>query len=1020
MKKMNWSTEQEKAIKHDLGNALVSASAGSGKTAVLTERVFQIIKKGTKLNEILVLTFTNNAAQEMRDRIRDKLLTDGLDKLASSIDAVNIQTYDAFALSIVKKYRNFIDVPSSIKIIDNSIMELELNRQLSNLLKEKYLSEEKDVKDLIYRYCLKDDNLIKNTILDIYHKASSKVDSEAYLSSLLSEYFDESFIHKNIQSIADSFNKFLTNALTVIKGISSSEFADLYLDFFAPYDHLTSFDDISQAINNEENRSKNFPKMLAKYGLDEAEKVSINEIKETFNDFRSNYFNFKSEQEIVNHMLSTKGFATTLVNLAKELYSRMESFKHKFNSYTFSDIFKMANKIVKIPEVHDKFHSQYKYIMIDEYQDTSDVQEDFINSFANNNVYVVGDVKQSIYGFRNANCDIFLQKFNDYRKGNGGTLYDLPANYRSRGEVISYVNALFSNVMTKENTALDYANEHHMNYGSKDYENAKGENKYDAEALVYEKDKYKNMLKDEMEARCVALDIIKRCNEHEKVANKDKNAIRDINYGDFAILSFSKRSFELYQRIFNEYNIPLYPTFDKVLKDRDLSLVFESIIKAISLYQQNDYGKKFAWAYCSILRSFLFNINDEEIDKIFRTSNFTEYPLFDILRTLSKKSEELSLSNLTLEVYKEFNFYDKIITLGDISENTELMNNLYSIASQMEEMNYTIDDFVSYFEDLDEYEIEPAYSGSKSSIDSVKLMSIHASKGLQFKYVYYVGLTKKFNYSEDKSAIMLTNEFGLLLPNQTQRIYDNIFKRIAKKRAKAELYKEQLRVFYVALTRAEEKIILVYPLSEKNPGSFEKCNSYFKFISYGEVKIDETVIDLNEKPILGDSINSDRDIDINLHLPYKFSQEVHEVRRISKEKSEDADVKALEIGTKFHYYLELVNFATKDTSFIKNEHDRKVIDKFLSNSLFDNASKAKVAHEYSFYDEKNDVSGVIDLLLIYDDHIDIVDFKLSHVDDEAYMRQVGMYKDYIEQIAEGRSVSTYIMGILSGNILKAN
>lgn len=1002
---IKFSNEQTEALRFDLGNTLVSASAGSGKTAVLTERVFRIISSGVKLNELLVLTFTNAAAAEMRDRIRQKLLDAQLNDLASNVDAVSIQTYDAFALSIVKKYSQRLNIFTQINVVDAEIIALETKKAIRSILDNHYENKDKEVLELVYEFCLKSDYQLSEFIVSTYNKIDLRFDKEQYLETFIERYFSDNKLRDYILNYWNEYRNYLSKKMSEVKAFDDEKFASKVYEYLTK---IYELDSIEKVYNFFQEEKLSFPR--ASKNLDEEEKVVYTELKNDLSSYIE-HLNYPNLDSILNRIFLNKSFVQTLISLVKELDKKMTDFKASHGVYTFQDIFKLAMKIVKIPEINAKLKKQFKYIMIDEYQDTSPLQEEFINSFANNNVYAVGDIKQSIYRFRNADCALFQKKFDDYKKGNGGTLITLYDNYRSRSEVIDDNNRIFSSLMNIENNGLDYQRDHAMRYGNKSYSMYLNGNSYHHEFLRYDGKSIK-ILKAEYEARLVASDILTRINNHEQV--KDGSSLRDIDYGDFAILSYAKSDFEIYQKVFTEYNIPLYANYKQSLGDNNVTLSFKSIIKCLNLLKKDTLDEKFVHSFISLLRSFLFEIDDQSIENLFYAKNYKDYEAFSILEKILDESKEMNLFNITKLIIDEFNFYDHLIKVGDISNNKELINYFYKLSKMMDALNYSLEQFATFFEELDEYDVEQSFKGSDSLPNSVQLLTIHASKGLEFKYVYYVGLSKTFQVSGFSSSLLYDEEFGIDLPSIHYPSTNGYFHDFIVKRERLANINEQLRVFYVALTRAEEKAILVIP-SNGVKKEFSKITSYLDFLAYSQIDLTGYSIDLKESRSIATYKSIDK-LEIDIIEPFILSSEKHSRITISKEKDEDSDVKALQLGNKFHYYLELIDFKNKDTSFIKDEKDRLIIEKFLTNPLFKDTSKAKAAHEYAFYDEAENIHGVIDLLLIYDDHVDIIDYKLVNIDDNAYERQVLLYKQYIAKCVPSKKINTYIVSILNGKI----
>ena len=1020
-KEVTWNNEQLSAISARNGNYLVSASAGSGKTAVLTERVYELIKEGTNLDELLILTFTDNAAKNMRNKIRDKLNENHFEKLASLIDAVNIQTFDAFALSIVKKYHYLINLSADIKIVDQNLITLQKKKILDKIFLHKYETNDKAFLEIIKKYCLDSDESIRDLVLLIDSKSDLKFDKNDILDKYENEYLSKEYISRNIDSLFKETIQKFDDLISLAKTFENSEFADALIGYLSSFVVAKDFDELTQINKNPDltyptQRKKS---MSLKGTSDERKNNYILMVKKNL----LSLFDYDSKDEIIARCAKIKPYVSTLVNLVKELNVELDAYKKEYSIYTFQDIFKFAMKILKVDEVKNKLKRKYRFIMIDEYQDTSDLQEEFIASFANDNVYVVGDVKQSIYRFRNANCDLFLSKFNSYplydkSHPSKNNRIDLPRNYRSRVEVLDTVNELFLKIMSKKDTNLDYSKDHMM-YSGNDALNAYKSPSYEYTSEVISYDKREDMTDIEYEARLVASDIINKINSKIKI--NEKGVIRDISYKDFAILSYTKSEFKIYQKIFEEYKIPLFAKYNESIHESDLTLVIENIIKAIVIMKENNevLPDTFTHPFVSIMRSFLFSETDEEIEDVLSRKIIKDTKAYKSLKKTMDEIEGKNLKETIVTIINNFDVYQKAITIGGISKSIELLDYYYLVASQMDDMRFSLIDFRDYLIELNEFDIEPDYESSDSTDDSVKLLSIHASKGLEYRFVYFVRLNKQFGKGRGSTSMLVDNVYGIDLPDYSYVNPFNLNHHLILRKENNESLLEQLRVFYVALTRAQEQLIFVSKNNYKKtpPSTLFEAKCYQDFIYLADLSLKPISVDIyNAKRI--ENAKSEPDIDLHLFSEVNLSNEVFVNKRASKEVS-DASSELLALGNKYHYYLELIDFKNIDTSFIKDSHDKYLIDRFLSNPIFHKEGLEKVAHEYSFYDEVNQIHGIIDLMLIYKDHIDIIDFKLSHVDDEAYEKQVGIYKDYVSQISS-LPISTYVTGIMSGEIKKVS
>lgn len=1016
-----WNKEQEQAIKTRKGNFLISASAGSGKTTVLSERVYGLIKEGVGLDELLILTFTNLAATNMREKIRKQLMDDNLSKLASMLDAVNIQTFDAFALYLVKKYYFRINLRSDIKLIDEAIIKLEEKKILESIFNRYYEEKEPNFLKMISYFSINNDDDVKEAILNIYKKAQLCVDVNKKLLDFKTTYLTDEFldktINKYVKETISTFIDFYENAKSFR---SSGDYPGALADFYSRFIYLSSYDELAKEINNINIAYPDHKKKVMKFD-DESDKPLDDYMKDEFKKIKS-HFAIQTVREVKEQILSTKPYIDLMVDIAIELNERLITFKDLHNAYTFSDIFRFAIKLAEIKDIQESLKKQYRYIMVDEYQDTNDLQEYFINLFANDNVFSVGDVKQSIYRFRNANPDIFLKKFNEYQKydennkDKSNVRIDLPKNYRSASEVLDLVNEIFNVIMPLKQSGLNYKKDHQMDAGNPNI----NKNKEYTSTLLNEEIRYElpdNMTTDEYEARLIASDILRRIKDGEIVKNRE--GYEKISYKNFTILISKKTKFNIYQKVFEEYKIPLFANYNIPIHESDLTLVLESIIKALSNLD-NTSSNDFKHAMFSILRSFLFSKKEDYIENLIITNNYEDDEAYKILKDIKARSLiNSSLKSIILDIINSFKFNSKIILIGDVNRSLEIMENYIIIATNMDELNYSLEDFNEYFNELKEFDIEPEFNASEALEDSVKLMSIHASKGLEFNYVYLPSLAA--SEKSNSSRIFIDNKYGVTLPTYNSSKETTLLHDLALKNDKRDNLLEKIRLFYVALTRAQEKVIFLVNKAKLNKEitSFEQISTFLDMYRFGSPNV--FVKEMTPSEITSNDVDNDKaELGITIKDLTPMSKEVKEKRRASKEsESDEINAEALELGNKFHYYLELIDFKNIDTSFIKDKNDKFVIDRFLKNDIFKQTGLVKSLHEYSFYDEMNDINGFIDLLLVYNDHVDIVDFKLSNIDDKEYDKQLNIYKDYVKQITS-LPIRTFVTSIFKGDVREVN
>ena len=492
----NWTKEQSDAIYKTGTNIIVSAGAGSGKTAVLSERVIEKLKSGIHINELLILTFTKAAASEMKERIRKKIKKiPELSKELDLIDASYITTFDSFAMSIVKKYHYLLNVSKNISIIESSVIEIKKKNILDNIMDYYYSSNDPRFIKLINNFCIKDDLNVKEGILLINNKLDLRIDKIEYLKSYVSNNYESTKIKKDI----NKYILLLKEKIEIIK--SQVDNLSLYLD----NDYITLVNDSLYGLFNSETYEEikaysniSLPRLPKGVSEDaKKEKESLGKLLTKLNELCP----YTNEEEIYNSILSTKDTVSIICEIIIKLHNEIMEYKKINDIYEFNDIAIMAINVLDNMEVRNELKYHFKEIMVDEYQDTNDLQEAFINKIENNNVYMVGDIKQSIYRFRNANPYIFKNKYDNYSKNNGGIKIDLLKNFRSRSEVLDNINTIFNLIMDDEIGGADYISTHQMVFGNNTYINeGKTKEDYNLEVLTYD-DKTPNYSKEELEIK---------------------------------------------------------------------------------------------------------------------------------------------------------------------------------------------------------------------------------------------------------------------------------------------------------------------------------------------------------------------------------------------------------------------------------------------------------------------------------------------------------------------------------------
>ena len=1022
-----WTDEQKEAIYKEGTNIIVSAGAGSGKTAVLTERVLEKVKKGISVDNLLILTFTKMAAKEMRERIGEKLKENGFTKELAKLDTADITTFDAYALSLVKKYHYYLNLSKDINIIDASVLGLYKEKMLKDIFEELYTGEDSKFLNLIKEYALKDDKEIFNFILNINNKLDLKTNKREYLDSYISVKYNEENIDKDIDNYIKVILDLINNIRDYLEYIDDSDYFDKIYKVLSPLLSSGNYDDIKLNIE---------VKLPIAKGVSDTTKEYKDKISNTIKEIKKLviYDNYDS---IKSGILKTKDYVEEIITIIKELDKRVSEYKSKYNYFEYGDISSYAIELVKNnTEIREEIKNNLNEIMIDEYQDTNDVQEEFIAYISNNNVYMVGDIKQSIYRFRNANPYIFKNKYDSYSKNINGIKIDLNKNFRSREEVINNINLMFDRIMDDTIGGASYKVSHRMVYGNPMYQ-GDGDSGVNNNFEVYSYLNETIFKKDEVEAFIVASDIKNKIINGYPIFGKDTKGIRKAKYSDFAILLDSSKSFELYKKILEYNDIPTSIVKSINLTDGEVITIIKNIISFIIKIKDNVIDNEFKKLFISIARSFLFNLDDNIIFDYFLNNNFKDSDIYKISYSITKNLDTISLDEIIDIIIDKYDFYNKLFLLGDYSSNILRIDKLKEITSNLTNLDYDIYKYSEYLNNIIESGMKIEYNVTESSNNTVKIMTIHASKGLEFNVCYYGGLYSKFNIREAISKFSYDDKYGIIIPYKDKFLYNTIYHNLSYRNYVLENISERIRLFYVALTRAKEKMIFILPENTKEEAGYisdiidnsirTKYNSFASIMYslepitksyYKNIDINSIGLSKNYNLVKNDNYNKllgrvedkldvqDINIDIQKEEEKSFSKK--NIHITSKEEQD-----RLDYGKKVHELFELTDFHNTSNLTGKN---KEIITNFLDKVNIDNADIYK---EYEFiYEEDNTTyHGIIDLMLVYKDNIKIIDYKLKNISDEAYLKQLNGYKDYIEK-RFNKPADIYLYSVINNTLEK--
>lgn len=1016
---MNWTKEQLLAINEEGTNLIISAGAGSGKTAVLSERVKRKVKEGIDIRRILILTFTNEAAGEMKERIRKKLQKENLEESLSFLDSAYITTFDAYAFSLVKKYHYLFDLSSNISIIDSSIINLEKKRILDDIVMDLYEKKDSNYLKLVRDFTDRDDEFIRKYILNISNALDLRYDKKQYLTTYLEKFYSENYVNQ----IFDEYFEYLKNLVDLIENYF------YLLESFLTEKVYQKCYEVLKPIFKPRNYADLHHYQVKLPTIREIDPEGL-EIKEELKKLVKvlNDLTIYSEEELKNQIFSTKDYVLAIIDIILKLDDRIQEYKKEKNAFEFIDISKMAISIVKeYPDIRDEIKFFYQEIMIDEYQDTNDLQEMFVSEIENHNVYMVGDIKQSIYRFRNANPNIFRDKYDSYKEHICGEKIDLLENFRSRREVLHNINEIFNLIMIPELGGIDFQDHHAMIYGNKVYEE-KGHNEenHNLEILQYDnlEKKYTNA---EIEAFTIAHDIEEKVKNHYPVYDFDLGKNRDILYQDFCIILDRGKEMTRYKKIFEMFHIPMEIYQDSNLTDKEDILIIKNIIGLILDIKKQEYNKSMRYHFVSIARSYIGNMSDEKIFLALENNTFYEENIYKIAQEIAKNLDFMTPNILLQEIIFRYQFYQQLILVGNIKDAMIRLDYLLDLANSMEMLGFTILDLEEYLNQMIESGMEIRYKEGKSSGNSVKIMNIHKSKGLEFPVCYFAGFRETFNLKDLQSRFMYDSTYGILTPFYKDGIGTLFTKVLIKNKYLEEEIAEKIRLFYVALTRAKEKMIMVVPKFQKENLIKNKIDylvgiqyrSFYDFLSSISLNLKDyvKVVDLNTLHLSKDYLlkvnkvmqNVDSDGVINfdeIPIDSKVVEKNHASKNILKLITKE-EANTLSYGTKIHEMLE-------QTDFKQVENPNIYVKNLLDTFSFKDADIYQEL-EFFFMKDNQEYHGIIDLMLEYDDEIKIIDYKLKNIEDDAYVKQLSVYYEYVKSVSD-KKISLYLYSIMDHKV----
>lgn len=880
---MNFTPEQEKAITENFpGNALVSASAGSGKTRVLVQRVLNKVEHGVDVDHLLIVTFTKAAAKEMRDRIKKGLQDEvnqsnddeqkrNLVKQIRKLSVAHISTMDAFCQWLVQKDYYAIDLDPNFRILaDKTEQEMLRDSVWEDVREDLYGNDEDGSFARLTRNFSNDrgDDGLTDVVLSLYDFSNANQDPKAWLNHLVDLYqMDDNITQSNFYQkylLPEIQNK-IKQAIGIFKQ-AKQEFLDGALSSRADlidkdikklnriYDRLgtATWDALYELFNPFKLESMN-QKGISKKVDDsqkEFQKVAMSSrtnAKKIIDKIGSKYF-FAKEDANLDVIKQAEKLVQKLVEVVQTFSKRYAAVKKQKHAYEFVDIEHFALNILTgksedSKEIKRQLQNYFDEIMVDEYQDNNRLQDAILNAMKNQqheNMFMVGDVKQSIYGFRLADPGMFLEKLDHYQESdNKDTAVELSDNFRSVKNVDDFTNLVFSQIMDRGLGEMDYTGNAKLKYGATYYGNSV---KSSANVMMYVDDNSKDddenlTLKpdtnSEGQVRMVADQIQDLIQKKMQIYDKTTHEMRDIRYGDIAILEPTRNNNLNLSKEFLQKRIPLsIDGGESYFKTTEVQIMMSLLQIIDNPYQDIPLA--------AVLRSPIVGMDENEMAYLrinHKTGNYFasildfyhHYPsqepnefgnlvakkvqlFLDQLKDFKDFATKHELSDLIWHIYSVTGFLDYVGGMPAGKKRQANLHALYERASEYEKSSFKgLFAFVQFVKRLQDKDDDLAEAPADIETDSVHVMTIHGSKGLEFPVVFLMDATKNFNESAEKNRYVLNNKLGIGIKYFDQSKHELLptLQYVAIMAAKKNSnLAEEMRKLYVALTRAEQQLYI--------------------------------------------------------------------------------------------------------------------------------------------------------------------------------------------------------------------